>query len=229
MKKFIFALIVFIFLLLTITHKPLYAQNTNTENPPSQTDSNQSKTDAERIATLETKLNSAENYNSQILDAVYWSLGVSVAIVLLVIGLGWYTNFKIYQNDLNKIRNEIRSEMVSAARSAGESAVQSSLRDVKKLQLEMIKLEAKNYENKNYIGNAILSLSKAIRIGIELDERLYVPDLLEEMLRILRNNEYVSHSAGNSAVNEALNAVPSSYSTEVDIIRGLIRSAREKK
>jgi hypothetical protein len=48
-----------------------------------------------------------ENYNQQILETVYWALGIVFLISISLIGYSWFLNFKTYEKDKNIMKNEI--------------------------------------------------------------------------------------------------------------------------
>ena len=68
------------------------------QNPPSVPQqilaSNQSEVDL-----LKQQLEIHRQYTSDILSTVYFTLGVSLTLVVATIGLGWYQNHKVYERD----------------------------------------------------------------------------------------------------------------------------------
>lgn len=51
------------------------------------------------------------DHNDKLLSTVYWSLGVIFTITILLIGFGWFANFKIYERDKDIIRQEITGHL----------------------------------------------------------------------------------------------------------------------
>jgi len=45
--------------------------------------------------------------NDKILQTVYWALGSILVILLLIIGLGWYNNLRVYRKDLDSMRESV--------------------------------------------------------------------------------------------------------------------------
>lgn len=59
------------------------------------------------VAQLRTQIDVMERYNDQLLATVYWSLGVLVTIAGVLIGFGWFANFRIYQRDKASLSAEL--------------------------------------------------------------------------------------------------------------------------
>ncbi|MEL7834275.1 hypothetical protein [Fodinibius sp. Rm-B-1B1-1] len=64
---------------------------------------------AQKIQVLEKELETTQKYLDEITDTVYWSLGVLVTIAGLLVGFGWFSNFKVYERDKKALRNELKS------------------------------------------------------------------------------------------------------------------------
>lgn len=62
--------------------------------------------------------------NDKILQTVYWALGTIIIVLLVMIGAGWYTNFRIYKKDLDGIRIELKDSIRGE-----EATLSASLRE----------------------------------------------------------------------------------------------------
>jgi hypothetical protein len=201
---------------------------------------NPTPSESEQIAVLKEQVKIMREYNQSILDTIYYALGGLVTTIAIVIGLGWYTNFRIYKNDLSNIRNELktdfdsfkpslREEMIEAAKKAGEAAVESSLRAIKSLQYEMLLLEAKSWEEKESFVNAIMTYTDALPLAIEIHSELYVPKLIDRILQILRSDKKLFFTAATlRAITKNLELIPQEYETDVAVIKKIIVSKREE-
>lgn len=227
MKKLILTSIVITIFLLTVTEKTHYAQNSNTEKLPAQNTSNQTSSDAERISNLETRLNSAENYNGKILDTVYWALGGLVTVLVLVVGLGWYTNFRIYQLDKTKLvdelRETLRTESLKEARETAKIAVKELSRDFKKTQYDLLKIEANKWESDDIHDNVLRTYVQMIEIAKELEYDFLINKTLESMQRVLKarlkvkneaiqlERDYLIDIGVSKKIEETLDNLPKGY------------------
>jgi len=62
---------------------------------------------SEQIAVLRAELKLMESYSAKLMSTVYWSLGVVSTITILLIGFGWFVNFRVYERDKEILRNEL--------------------------------------------------------------------------------------------------------------------------
>ena len=69
-----------------------------------------------KVAILQAQLEIIRNYDENLLNTVYWSLGTTVGIMLLVVGLGWYSNFRVYTRDVAEMERNIK-KLVDAQKS----------------------------------------------------------------------------------------------------------------
>ncbi len=67
--------------------------------------------DLENIDVLRAQLETTKRFQADILSTVHWSLGVLVAISIILVGFGWYANFRVYERDKQSLREEVHSQM----------------------------------------------------------------------------------------------------------------------
>lgn len=89
--------------------------NSNVNKAPTKVE-DQITSDSKLIRALEAQLEQmkAKNqllkeYQSSLLDTVYWSLSFLGGITVLLIGYGWWSNSKIHEKDKQEIKQEISS------------------------------------------------------------------------------------------------------------------------
>lgn len=63
---------------------------------------------------LKGELKAIREYHSSLLDTVYWSLGIVFALVLVIIGSSWYTNFRLYEADKARLLEEVERRIAEA-------------------------------------------------------------------------------------------------------------------
>lgn len=60
----------------------------------------------EEAIALKAQVELMRHYDQRLLNTVYWALGGMGAVVLLVVGLGWYTNFRLYKRDVEDLKKD---------------------------------------------------------------------------------------------------------------------------
>jgi hypothetical protein len=196
---------------------------------PSQavSESNQ-PTASDEVIILRAQLETMRQYDQRLLETVYWSLASIGAIVLLIVGLGWYTNFRLYKREISDIKRDVqialRADMVAAARDAANSA----LSDFKKMQYQLLKIEAEKHEKDGYKGNAIFTYARMIEVAQSYAPELYVPEILDEMLRLLKTEGVRFHAGIASEILKAMEGLPKQYSADRDAILQLVKEIRAK-
>jgi len=68
--------------------------------------------DAE-VTALRAQLQVMRDYDQRLLATVYWSLGGILTLAGLLVGLGWYANFRVYERDRASLAREVRTEAQS--------------------------------------------------------------------------------------------------------------------
>ena len=190
---------------------------------------------------LTERLESAERYQAELLSTMQWVVGTSFAIVLtitaVVIGLGWYTNFRLYRGDLEKIRHEqekkythnvnalkdevahdieqkIKAGLKEAKSDATKSVrnlIQSAISDLQELKLKMMHMEAKDWERKEVDANALRTLSLAMPVALDVGGQLDVDEVAEEMARILKKGRAIMDGSLAQDLIESISVISKRY------------------
>ncbi|MEH6999875.1 MAG: hypothetical protein V7542_15875 [Limnobacter sp.] len=71
---------------------------------------------SEEVIVLRAQLSEAQRFQEQVLSTVYWSLGTLGAVAVLLVGYGWWTNFRVYERDKQSLEREMRSILLDAVR-----------------------------------------------------------------------------------------------------------------
>lgn len=72
-------------------------------------------TGAQRVALLEAQLQTMRDYHSSLLDTVYFALAGVFLLASLLVGFGWFANFKVYERDKLALRAELEAIVVKAS------------------------------------------------------------------------------------------------------------------
>ncbi|AWF82950.1 hypothetical protein BTJ40_20175 [Microbulbifer sp. A4B17] len=66
-----------------------------------------------QIELLEAKLELSENHQAAVLGTVYWALGGVFVVVSLLLGFGWFANFRIYERDKDILKADLSNTLNS--------------------------------------------------------------------------------------------------------------------
>ncbi|WP_312290126.1 hypothetical protein [Stutzerimonas nitrititolerans] len=102
-----------------LSHAQENSEQTNQVSPPMQSaSSNNTELDLakQQIKLLESQLQTTREYQGLLLDTVYWALGGIFVLVGLLLGFGWFANFKVYERDKESMRLELTSEISNISR-----------------------------------------------------------------------------------------------------------------
>ncbi|MBK8465763.1 MAG: hypothetical protein IPL32_08025 [Chloracidobacterium sp.] len=195
-----------------------------------------SNSNIESIEVLRAQRDLMSRYDQRLLDTVYYALGGLATTILVVITLGWISNFRVYKNDLNEMKRELRDEVANikasmgdVAKTAGEQAVKASLRDIEKLKFEFLKFEAEKWERDKVYGLALGTYSEMLPLAVSILAKLHVPNTLQNMIRILRDHEFETHSFNVTDIVEKLNALPIDFAMDVEAVKTLLSENRTRK
>lgn len=95
---------------------------------------------SESISLLQAELDLTKSFQDKLLSTVYWSLGTIATLAVLLVGFGWYTNFKVYERDKRVLVEEINS-LTKIELEKLRVAVDSHRNESSKLISEQIKKE----------------------------------------------------------------------------------------
>lgn len=133
------------------------------------------KTDAlqqQKIETLQYQLEATEKYLGDMTNTVYWSLSILVAVAVLLVGFGWFSNFKVYQRDKISIKDELKNLLKAEASRQNSEIVKlrsEALESINK-QLESVK-KVLDSESKKYSKLLISEIESEItKIRSEINQ-----------------------------------------------------------
>ncbi len=66
-----------------------------------------------QLTQLQNEMEIVKSYSSQFLQTIYWSLGVVASIALILVGFGWFTNFRLLDQEKKSIRSEMQTTLKS--------------------------------------------------------------------------------------------------------------------
>lgn len=195
------------------------------------------------VAALRAQLEVMRQYDQRLLETVYWALAVIVVIAALLVGFGWYANFRVYERDKAVMQQDLRNVMQAAIaearqalagdiRKVAEEAGSKVARELSgKIDRVAAELGGIQYERemevarrweKVIIDNALSHYIEAAEVA--LDRRVTIPLALENALDgIVRVFEGGAHADSYylRRLKPVLDRLPATHADSAKKIRSL--------
>lgn len=55
----------------------------------------------------QTQIATMKEYHSSLLDTVYWALGTVATVAVLLVGFGWFANFKFHEAEKQRLKEDL--------------------------------------------------------------------------------------------------------------------------
>ncbi|MBA2728726.1 MAG: hypothetical protein H0U49_11210 [Parachlamydiaceae bacterium] len=124
------------------------------------------------------------DYNSRILDNIYWAVGAITTVIFIVLGLGYYNNKRnmeeLKQDIKISLRQEILSELSRTASEEIQKIKSNELSDIKQMKYNFVKMEVENWKAKGVYPNVLSTALDLLKIAQESESKY---DILEQYLR----------------------------------------------
>jgi len=165
----------------------------------------------------------------------------------LLIGFGWFVNFRVYERDKRLLQDEISSQVkeefshfaaetrqdlvnqldsgLNSLRSTIEHEAASLRAKVYELEYHRLCSEAKDWLESGVVNNMFRTGCKLLEIAILEDNAFHVGRALDVILRSLKNHA-TPHVTGISELSKLLESLSSEHKLDVDIIRDMLRQVR---
>lgn len=220
-------------LLALICFANAYSQTPSPAAAPAPSSQPSVQPDAEKIEVLKAQLELMRQYDQRLLDTVYYTLGALGAAVFLIITLGWYTNFRLYKRDTDAMKQEIAASLASEARQVAEKAVSQVFGEVEQIKYQLLEREAKEWLGRGVYENVLAVQVKMVGASQRLGYDWRTSRALGEMIDVLKSIIHEPKQARLDddtvmEISKMLDTLPAGFSTDVGIIRDLVRSARAK-
>lgn len=216
-------------LLLMVSPNSVFAQKETTSEPPQQsepvakpisTDSAETQTLKLQVKVLEAQLQTMKDFQSSVLDTVYWALGgVFVALGVLG-GFGWMANFKIYERDKASLRAELLAEVSKTTSEQAKNFADLSTNLNKKLAADWEQIEAKLGAAMELVADR---KSKPLQHSLQaLDRQVYQ----NERMRL--NSSMRNNPSTSMALTDALHLMEHCYKRSPTDVAEIIQFMLEK-
>lgn len=109
------------------------------------------KQDGQELEILRAELRAVRSFQEQLLSTVHWTLGTVAGVALLMVGFGWFANFRIYERDKDAISRELRTlveQRLLELKAQIDDHVSSSRREVSELYAEQQKALSETFEQR---------------------------------------------------------------------------------
>lgn len=153
------------------------------------------------------ELKAIREYHSSLLDTVYWTLGIVLGLVLVIIGSSWYTNFRLYEADRARMLEEVERKIAEAnsmvsrdlrmlSNNLSDKADRDLLALASRLSSEIERLRSDNKDANIRLSTEIKELEEAFQIFLKF------PDVIKEQLNRVSldtqlNTEHIWELKGN--------------------------------
>lgn len=66
------------------------------------------------LKVLKMQVATMKEYHSSLLDTVYWALGTVATVAALLVGFGWFANFKFHESEKQRLKEELEGRLERA-------------------------------------------------------------------------------------------------------------------
>lgn len=106
MKRHRVATVIWLLVLLAIPWASGYSQS-----PDPDPTSVKAQAEQTEVAVLRAQLEVMRQFDQRLVATVYWALGVTFTVVVLLVGFGWFANFRFYERDKHSLREELSADL----------------------------------------------------------------------------------------------------------------------
>lgn len=214
------------------------------QTPPSNPQLNLASNQSE-VVLLKQQLEIHRQYTSDILSTVYFTLGVSLTLVVATIGLGWYQNHKVYERDkaelervmqefirttLEVSQKELESNLNNRFESFDES-IAKALGSIKtSVQSVRLVLSAEIFRAKYSEETPRTDFTILMDLVTRCADRVEVPALERATSVIISHIEdkEISNGITRTALMGLIGRLPSQLSPQAERIREMLKKSTEK-
>lgn len=89
-------------------------------------DSDELQAAKQQVKVLEAQIQLMREFQGAVLNTVYWALGAVFLLVGLLLGFGWFANFKVYERDKENLKAELEVLFKAKSTEADELIAQKT-------------------------------------------------------------------------------------------------------
>lgn len=143
----------------------------------------------QQIKLLEMQLSEVRSFQDSILTTVHWALAGVFVLVGLLLGVGWFANFKIYDRDKDSLKAEVQSNASKLSSDLSAQLMRSTADLEQMLQSRFETEKEVIYKSfKSITDDSLKSVVASVNVLTNKFDRMELTRLRKEM------NETQSHS-----------------------------------
>lgn len=110
------------------------AQDPGQSSPVKQLSAPVPQTEVSEVKLLQRQLEDSKRFQDQMLTTIYWSLSTLGGVAVLLVGFGWFVNFRVYERDKASLERDLRAQMSEDAVAFSAKASEAAAANAEKLE-----------------------------------------------------------------------------------------------
>jgi low affinity Fe/Cu permease len=207
-----------------------------------------SKNSQQEIAVLQAQLKLMQAYQASLLSTVYWSLGITLTITIILVTYNWFVNNKMSERDRAALNQELRgvieensSQKFAQIEKAHQESITNTIKEyvseisskidsvnkqLPDIHFKVLQSEARYWEIQKVGANELDRYLELLPIAMKMKSGANISIVLDKLLDLMKNGNFPFHTF-NSDLIEFLDNLPNKYSPEVDAIKELLSKNRK--
>jgi hypothetical protein len=200
----------------------------------------QSTQNKNKIERIELQLQFMEKYDSRLISTVYWSLGTVVTIAILLVGFGWFANFRIHERDKSAMMQEINGQFATEKSDLEEyirneiEKTNKEIKDVINISVEikrefknemltqkitLEKMESEQWEEKGVLANSLDCELRILNIVVGMDWSWRISNTVDRIEKLIASGAEIDADLTHS-IDTILQKMPKKY----DLLKGRLKA-----
>ena len=113
---------------------------------------------------MKSQLEVVQSYQDKFLLTVYWALGTLATIAALLVGFGWFANFRVYERDKAALNQELRS-LIETELQKQRQIVESAIAEARSAVPDLVRRASDSMSSS--IHNEMASLKEELERKID--------------------------------------------------------------
>lgn len=229
--KYIYSLF-FIFILFGLN---AYSQNKKKVTPivqPTAAFAPQDNND-EEVAALKAQLDVMKDYNGKILNNVYFALGGAACVVLIVLGLSWYTNSRVYNRDIDLLKKDIISLLVARTTIEVNEAVdvkmKSALYELNTIRFNLLRNEYQEVEKIPVPSNMLNYSVDMLELALEMENEYRINESFNLIKKSITPKVLTYNSSKYVTLLRMSEKIPKEFNSDFEDVKALFKKAEDKR
>lgn len=201
------------------------------------------------LVALRGQVELIREYNERILNTVYWALGGMLTVLTLIVGFGWYANFRSYKRDVEELQSHFKrefEEIKKSYKSDIDTLKQTAMPELRKeisslidskmhslnhqlneLKYGLLEAQLADYVTKGVHANALTVSLNMIDVALQIGYDWKISLSINHLAKAIKAGG-MKYSGDARTIINVVNALPADYKEEAELIRQLVRAAREE-